>query len=103
MIGRTLLCLALTIIVVVGLLAQPVEARTGRGAARGAVGGAVIGGLAGGRRGAGIGALVGAATGAAIASNGWHSRERYYWWNGNCYYHGRSGRWYRVSPQNCRW
>jgi len=100
---RMLLCLGLTVAMVAGILVQPVAARTGRGAARGALGGALIGGIAGGGRGAAIGALVGAGTGAAIAREGWRSHGRYSWWNGNCYYESRRGRWYRVSPQNCRW
>ncbi len=77
-------------------------AQTGRGALGGAAGGALIGGLAGGGRGAAIGALVGAGTGALIASHGRRARGRYYWYRGNCYYHGRSGRWYSVSQRNCR-
>jgi YMGG-like Gly-zipper len=79
-------------------LAQPATAQIGRGAASGAV----IGGIAGGGRGAAIGALIGASTGALIAREGRRSHGRYYWWHGNCYHHGRSGRWYRVSNQNCR-
>jgi len=94
------LCLALMIIAST-LLAQPATARTARGALGGAAGGALIGGLAGGGRGAAIGALVGAGTGALIASQGRRSRGRHYWWHGNCYYHGRSGRWYRVSHRYC--
>jgi hypothetical protein len=83
------------------LLAEPAMARTARGALGGAAGGALIGGLAGGGRGAAIGALVGAGTGALIASQGRRSRGRHYWWHGNCYYHGRGGRWYRVSHRYC--
>lgn len=82
-------------------LAQPAASRTGRGALGGAAGGALIGGLAGGGRGAAIGALVGAGTGALIASHGRRSHGRYYWYRGNCYFHGRSGRWYRVSHHYC--
>jgi hypothetical protein len=67
--------------------------------AGGAAGGALIGGLAGGGRGAAIGALVGAGTGALIASHGRRLHGRYH---GHCYYHGRSGRWYRVSHHYCR-
>jgi Glycine zipper len=79
----------------------PATAQTGRGALVGAAGGAAIGGLAGGGRGAAIGALVGAGTGALIASQGRRTHGRHYWYRGHCYYHGRSGRWYRVSPRNC--
>ena len=77
--GKSNASVSLTIVIVAGLVAQPVVAQTGRAAARGAMGGALIGGLAGGRRGAAMGALVGAGTGAAIARYGWHSRGRYYW------------------------
>ena len=84
------------------VLAEPAAAQTARGALGGAAGGALIGGLAGGGRGAAIGALVGAGTGALIASHGRRVRGRYYWYRGNCYYHGRSGRWYRTSARNCR-
>ena len=84
------------------IFAQPAAAQTGRGALGGAASGALIGGLAGGGRGAAIGALVGAGTGALIASQGRRTRGRHYWWHGNCYYHGRSGGWYRVSHHHCR-
>jgi hypothetical protein len=45
--------------------------------------------------------LVGAGTGALIAREGRRRHGRHYWWHGNCYYHGRSGRWYRVSHRYC--
>ena len=89
---------ALVPMIVFLILAQPAAAQVGRGA----LGGALIGGIAGGGRGAAIGALVGAGTGALIASQGRRARGRHYWWHGNCYYHGRSGRWYRVSHRYCR-
>ena len=86
------------LMIVCSILVQPAAAQVGRGA----LGGALIGGIAGGGRGAAIGALVGAGTGALIASQGRRARGRHYWWHGNCYYHGRSGRWYRVSHRYCR-
>ena len=93
---------AITLLLAIFLaFAQPAAARTGRGALGGAAGGALIGGLAGGGRGAAIGALVGAGTGALIAREGRRHGGRHYWWHGNCYYHGRSGRWYRVSRRYC--
>jgi outer membrane lipoprotein SlyB len=101
MMGRITLSLA-SVTIVSALLAQPSAAQTARGALGGAAGGALIGGLAGGGRGAAIGAMVGAGTGALIASQGRRSHGRYYRWHGNCYYHGRSGRWYRVSNHHCR-
>jgi outer membrane lipoprotein SlyB len=101
MMHRITLSLA-SLVLVSTLLAQPATAQTGRGALGGAAGGALIGGLAGGGRGAAIGAMVGAGTGALIARQGRRSHGRYYWWHGNCYQHGRSGRWYRVSNHNCR-
>jgi YMGG-like Gly-zipper len=88
-------------IIASALLTQPLEAQTARGALGGAAGGALIGGIAGGGRGAAIGALVGAGTGALIASQGRRRHGRYYWWDGRCYYHGRSGRWYHVSHRHC--
>jgi len=91
-----------TFIAVFLALTRPVVAQTGRGALGGAAAGAAIGGIAGGGRGAAIGALVGAGTGALIARNGRRVRGHYYWWDGHCYYHGRSGRWYRVSHHYCR-
>ncbi len=100
MLRRTTLILA-PMLIASTLIAQPAAARTARGALGGSAGGALIGGLAGGGRGAAIGALVGAGTGALIASQGRRSRGRHYWWHGNCYYHGRSGRWYRVSHRYC--
>jgi hypothetical protein len=96
MIHRSAVALVPTFVFLI--LAQPAAAQVGRGA----LGGALIGGIAGGGRGAAIGALVGASTGALIASHGRRARGRYYWWHGNCYYHGRSGRWYRVSHRYCR-
>jgi hypothetical protein len=100
MISRTRLLLA-PIIIASTMLTQPVQAQTGRGALGGAAGGALIGGIAGGGRGAAIGALVGAGTGALIASQGRRRHGRYYWWNGRCYFHGRSGGWYHVSHRYC--
>ena len=94
--------LALVMMIIALMMAQSAVARTGRGALGGAAGGALIGGLAGGGRGAAIGALVGGGTGALIASHGRRSHGRYYWYHGHCYYHGRSGRWYRVSHRYCR-
>jgi len=96
MLHRVTLSLAPVVIVAL-LLAQPSAAQTGRGA----LGGAVIGGLAGGPPGAAIGALVGAGTGALIARQGRRFRGRHYWWHGNCYFHARNGRWYRVSHRYC--
>jgi YMGG-like Gly-zipper len=90
-------------VIVALMLAQPVAAQnSGRGALGGAAAGALVGGIAAGGRGAAIGALVGAGTGALIGRQGRRARGRYYWWHGNCYYHGRSGRWYRVSQRYCR-
>src|SRR6516225_3900995 len=100
MIDRPTVAVATTVVFLI--LTQPVAAQTARGALGGAAGGAIIGGLAGGGRGAAIGALVGAKTGALIGSQGRRSRGRHYWWHGNCYYHGRGGRWYRVSRRYCR-
>ena len=75
--------------------------RTARGAVRGGAAGALIGGVAGGGRGAGTGALSGAATGALIESHGERRHGRYHWYRGNCYYHGRSGNWYRAARHRC--
>jgi hypothetical protein len=44
--------------------------------------------------------MVRAGTGALIASQGRRGHCRYYWWDGNCYHHGRSGGWYRASQIN---
>jgi hypothetical protein len=91
----------LTLSVVMTVQEADAQSRTGRGAARGAAAGAIIGGVAGGGRGAGTGALIGAATGALIARNGQRRHGRYYWYRGNCYYHGRSGNWYRAARHRC--
>ena len=80
----------------------PATAQTARGAVGGGIAGAVIGGAVGGGRGAAIGAVVGAGTGAIIGREARRSRGRYYWWHGNCYFHGRNGRWYRVARRYCR-
>jgi hypothetical protein len=93
MLHRVTLSLA-PVVIVAALFAQPSAAQT----ARGALGGALVGGLVGGP----IGALVGAGTGALIGRQGQRFRGRHYWWRGNCYYHARSGRWYRVSRRYCR-
>src|ERR1700748_148648 len=91
----------MTVLSILLALGHPAAARTGRGALGGAAGGALIGGLAGGGRGAAIGALVGEGTGALTASHGRRRHGRYYWYRGNCYFHGHSGRWYRVSHRYC--
>jgi uncharacterized protein YqgC (DUF456 family) len=91
----------LTLSVVTAVEQADAQSRTGRGAVRGAAAGALIGGVAGGGRGAGTGALIGAATGALIARNGQRRHGRYYWYRGNCYYHGRSGNWYRAARHRC--
>jgi hypothetical protein len=98
---RWITLVLVSMVIASAVWAKPAAARTARGALGGAAGGAVIGGLAGGGRGAAIGALVGAGTGALIASRGRRSHGRYYWYHGHCYYHGRSGNWYRVSHRYC--
>jgi hypothetical protein len=92
MLHRVTLSLA-PVVIVAALFAQPAVAQTAH-----AIGGAIIGGVVGGP----IGALVGAGTGALIGRQGRRFRGRHYWWHGNCYYHARSGRWYRVSRRYCR-
>ena len=99
---RTLLASAILMLsLTLSIQDADAQSRTARGAVRGGAAGAIIGGVAGGGRGAGTGALIGATTGALIARHGQRRHGRYFWYRGNCYYHGRSGHWHRAARHRC--